>query len=310
MGGQTHDPDSGVGGARQGSTGQVVPLPRDWFGPREELVPVGPSRESEAADAGWDDSSQEASAAAGTANGDQSRQAPLAVDFWGGVAAVEELVPFPASSSGPGNPAGSPAAGRGRTRLYLLGGTARAVAIVRSRVVALPPRRLASAVLVLLVCGVIAARALAPHASGPADVRGPQQLAHRGQSFRTLPSITRTGSLDGRDEPQTFGVRRLASPPRRVVRRRTRPVRARHATASPGITKPTVGQPVVYSPPPTAAPPPTSSATTASSAASESASSGSGASGRSSGGGSEQSGSTKAGPTGPGAPFGPGTLGK
>src|SRR5262249_52906004 len=56
---ETEGRNSEQGGRGPGTNNNVVPFPRDWLGPREELIPFGPSA-------------------------DQSASAPGAEAFWGG----------------------------------------------------------------------------------------------------------------------------------------------------------------------------------------------------------------------------------
>ncbi len=333
MGGETGGPDNGVGRATQDSAGQVVQLPRDWFGPREELVPFGPHARVgvEAAPASGSDFETQAA-------GDNPTRAPLAMDFWGGVAAIEDLVPFPArSAEGTSSERDLADSGSMETVSVATETASRPVRFTRQRALArvrLPRGRLPAAAVAVLFFGLIAGRALTQHVSGRLAGTSAHQLARRGDSFTTVHAFRRSGSLDARDEPRTLGVRRLASPARGRERSRPHRARERHATGSGAAnatdsgaaTRPRSGQPVAYSP---GAAVPSSSTVSSSSAAASSntgaggdgGSSGAGSTGSTSGGsgstgsgsggsGSTGSGSSKPGPTGPGAPFGPGTLGK
>ncbi len=59
---------------------KVIRLPRDWLGPRDELVPFGPSAGDPEASSDPPDQAQKASGAAGGASDEQTRSAE---DFWG-----------------------------------------------------------------------------------------------------------------------------------------------------------------------------------------------------------------------------------
>lgn len=274
MGGETDGPDNELGGAPEPG-GQVVQLPRDWFGPQDELVPLRRRRRES-------DPPQVAAEPDGEAESN-GRRAPMAVDFWGGVAAPEELVRFPGRSSeadGAENHSDPqperPATGRPH---FVTG--------VRGR-------RAAVGLAVLFV-GLVAIRALSAQSVPIGHEPRSKKLAEVGQ-----PGL----ALDSRDEPRDVGVRRLAitrpapSQRSRAEARLRHVVTHRHASrARSGSPTPSTGQPVAYSPP----------AATQSSASSGVvvSSSGDSSSGSGSGGGS-----SRPGPTGPGAPFGPGTLGK
>jgi hypothetical protein len=59
---ETEGRKTGEGGQELGTKSNVVPFPRDWLGPREELIPFGPSARDEprvppAADAFWGEDS-------------------------------------------------------------------------------------------------------------------------------------------------------------------------------------------------------------------------------------------------------------
>jgi hypothetical protein len=257
-----------------------VQLPRDWFGPRDELVQL------RTAGAQPDPPPSEATPI------DEARsngaRAPMAVDFWGGVAAPEELVPLPGRTSEQAEGAPTPQPDRSSTA------RPRSLSGIRGR-------RAAVGVAIVFF-GLIAVRTLGAQFTSTRTGARPDRIAQVSQPARPI---------DFRDEPRTLGRRRLASAPRNAAasgRPRLRHVRASRAHA-PAVS---TGQPVAYTPPPT----PQSSASsagasssgsgaTAAVASSASADSGSAGAGSQSGGGSP-----RPGPTGPGAAFGPGQIGK
>jgi hypothetical protein len=325
MAGETDGSDNGPGATTREASGQVVQLPRDWFGPRDELVPIGPrARDGAPAREGTHPATghQWATGKPGphatpsshepTAHASPGR--PLAVDFWGGLATVDELVPFPDSPSGLRSaengqaPAGPPRASRPGTGPVLrsIGRRFGSVAIRR--------RRVTAGALAVVLCGVIAARALLPQPAGGLTGAGTQKIAQRGRSLRTAPAFPTAGWLDGRDEPSRLGVRlltgheraRAASRKHRIPpKRRVGPSR-RPAGPSASSNLPTA-QPVVYSPQATTQP---ATGSFSSSISGEVSSAGGSGDGGGSGSRSNGGRSPKPGPTGPGAPFGPGTLGK
>lgn len=324
---ETDGRDNDVGTATQESPGQVVQLPRDWFGPREELVPVGPQarRESEGAGPrltgvtgeGAHDAAPGEDASGPAADPDASARAPMAVDFWGGVTAVEDLVPFPSHSTHQASARRSTrnegAGSRGRrlgARAHLL----RSVQIGSGRTV--------SVGVAVFICALIGVRVLTTQLMSGRAGAGAQKLAHvQGSS----PGARSDWPIDLRDEPRSFGLRRLPAPrghsaarrqsaPRRhfAARHRARVGGAAHTSSLPRVTS---GQPVSYSAPSSAQTASTSSGAstgTASNSSSAGGSSGAGGGGTGDSGGGHGSGggSSKPGPTGPGAAFGPGTLGK
>jgi hypothetical protein len=282
---ETGNPDGQPGDARHGPDGRVVDLPRDWFGPRDELVPIGPPPPGSGSPA------PESEAAPRLAGGSPSLSAdppaPLAVDFWGGVTRGEDLSRLrdapasQASQDGPAVGAESPWADRS-------GGSAPNV-LRRVR------RGGAALVAVALIGAVVAARVLAPRPSVRLPRPGTQTLAHVGGA---RPGARPPGSLGARDEPRAFGVRAPNAPyTHRAVspRRRARASKQSHSSLTPRVSS---GQPVVYSTPGATQPAASTGAPSAASAASDAGS----------GGESPGRGSFRAGPTGPGAPFGPGTL--
>jgi hypothetical protein len=286
--GRDHD----VASATHEPTAQVVQLPRDWFGPREELVPIGGRAQvaSERGTAGAETGQQ--------ATPDQRARAPLAVDFWGGVTAVEDLVPFPSPSAH--HPPRAEARRRRGPRL-----------VSRPRVPRLPrlgPGRSVAAMVAVFACALIGVRVLAAVLSSARVAGRGEKVA---QAKRTDRANRASGSLDARDEPRTLGVRVLPNPAHAhsAPRHRRRTDRTHHTAPAGRVTS---GQPVSYSAPTTVAPATSHPVTTSPSPSpgSDRGSGGSGQTGGGSGGRSSGGGSSRAGPTGPGAAFGPGTLGK
>lgn len=229
-------------------------------------------------------------------------RAPMAVDFWGGVTAPEELVHFPGPTAQPG-PGASGADSRPENldsaRPRASATTLRSLARMRGRAAVLG--------LGILFVGLVAIRAFSPPAGHAGHAARSDKVAQLGAPGRVT---------DFRDEPRAVGVRRLARTHRAGADARGRHPAAHRpaAHATSGGSAASTGQPISYSPPVTTQRSPVSSRAIVTS--SDSGSSGpetsvSGSS-RSGSGGSSRSGhrSPKPGPIGPGSPFGPGTLGK
>ena len=97
MAGETDGRDNEVGSATQEPAGQVVDLPRDWFGPRSELGSIGavaPTDAAEAAEAAAVESGAASESSEHPRGGDpelarapggatEQARAPDALDFWG-----------------------------------------------------------------------------------------------------------------------------------------------------------------------------------------------------------------------------------
>ena len=287
-------------GNEQGSpaSGNVVRLPRDWLGPRDELIPLGPLDESEAVALDPDSDSGSASR--------PPTPPPSAEDFWGeGSAEVQDALQRPAV------PAATPRAAahagapphRARRRVPRLrrrvqwrrwsvlpaastgdptAGT-RAIGTTRPRPRPRPrPRSVAIAALVAVACTGLLVRVL--DMSGASSFVGSNRgaLTHRTLPFggwqlpALRPSVGR-GHHPAHRQPRTkHSVR--------TQRSRRRPTNVVVHAA------PSYATPATYTPP-----------------ASQSANPGSVSSPGtgSSGGGS----GAPAGPVGAGAPFGPGHLG-
>jgi hypothetical protein len=277
------------GGNEEGSppSSNVVRLPRDWLGPRDELIPLGPLDEGQT-DVHRDSDSGSTSAPS----------PPSAEDFWGeGSAEVQDALQRPAVRAVPlDTGAGArPGPNRVRRRIPRLrrqlswrrwserpasrtgGSPARTVAIgaIRSR-----RRGVAVAALAAVLCVALVVRIL--------DMSGDSRLVSSkggAATHRTLP-------IDAWKLP---AIRPLTS---RVHRQMRRQMRTRHAVRAHRSQRkqtnvveqanPSYVTPATYTPPP-----------------SQSASPGS-VSGPGTGSGG---GGAPAGPVGAGAPFGPGHLG-
>jgi uncharacterized membrane protein YgcG len=223
---------------------------------------------------------------------------PLAVDFWGGVTAPDELVPLPSSAAGPApqTNGSDPARVKGPAKASVLVGWTRG--------------RRAAAVLAVLFFGLVAVRALSSHSSTGRTGAQAETLAQAGHWSNPVGSAGRV--TDFRDEPRAAGARGLATThgPRPGTHKR-RVVKHRHPEASSSGSQTSHGQPVAYSPPPPTQNAVSSSGSTESSSESDGGSGGAGSgSSRGVSGPGTSGGSSKPGPTGPGAPFGPGRLGK
>jgi hypothetical protein len=263
-----------------------VQLPRDWFGPRDELVPLRTGRARSDAPSSEATPTDEA-----PSNG---ARAPMAVDFWGGVTAPEELVPFPGRSS-------EQAEGRDGTTA-----TSDRAATTRARFRTAGRGRRAAVGLAIVFLGLIAVRIVGAQSTPARTGPRPDRIAQVSQPGR---------SIDFRDEPRTRGRRRLASAPHHAAAQRRPAIRHVHISQPHAQSPPaSAGQPVAYSPPTTSQSSGSSSdaAVSSSGSGSEAAAAASASSGSGSGGTGSQSGagSSRPGPTGPGATFGPGQIGK
>jgi hypothetical protein len=286
------DGRGGEEGRREGpDQSNVVPFPRDWIGPRDELVPVGPGAEDRAPE-------PEASVL------ELPREVPpTAADFWGeDAAAIHDPVERPDLREIDGAPAASSSS---RRRQHGSAPTIPRGAIPRRfswrprvRVAASPvPRRLAPWVAALGAV-VVVAGSLAGLQSAP-----PQSRASR-------PSTPIAAAI-GRGEQH-----RVANAAHRVARARPKPPHraarplTRHASRSvtPAVSPPAQSAAPVSSYTPAAYTQPTDTYTTPPSASGAGGAAPShSSSGSSSGGG--QTTPPPAGPVGAGAPFGPGHLG-
>lgn len=215
----------------------------------------------------------------------------MAIDFWGGVAAPEELVPFPDGAS-------IEPYDRRRVDQRREGAVAVGPRAITERLLSITRGggRRAVVGLAILFLGVVIVRALGVQFSRAlprARTDRVAQVAHPGLA------------IDIRDEPRRLGLRRLAGAGKSHIAVR-RPRALRHSPASGRAShaaSPATRTAVAYSPPETPTAPATSSTASSSS-------SGSTSTGADSGGGSGSGGQSHTpGPTGPGANFGPGQLG-
>jgi len=255
--------------------GNVVPFPRDWLGPREELVPIGTAREEEAAQP------------------DTNDQAPLGAEaFWSeGSALVQDAFRGPAWDDRHLRPEPSPVQARAAGHRIARGGR-----LLRSRVPRLVRRMAAGQ---------------RPSSRVLSRVQPIHALATCGLLMVVIVFLdVGLGSIDarrsaGKSRPpaspaQSAGSRSAAAgtPPilaQGPVRSVQRPARVQTASG---------GKAGSHSPGPA---PPRSGAANGQPARYVTTGSGSGSG--ASGGEATSGGGTGAGPVGPGAPFGPGRLG-
>ena len=297
---ETEDWDHEVG---SGDEGKVVPLRRDWFGPKEgewfgsldELVPVGVGAHDQESPEDLDGSAGEAQwVSSGSADpshpapGDSGDAEPpvRAEHFWDGLADVHDLIQFPDDASTSDARTGSVL---GRRRLAW--------------------SRLAADV-VMLACCLVGLSQLIGH--------GRPRTAGRVQQVAGI----RAGTVDRLDRPSRVHVSERVSTSHRVTARRTpslrhhavvgHPPSARNGSGSAPATTTSVQQ-VAYSPPAQATQPASTLASngggTTGGYAGPSSGSGAGTSGSGGGGSSTGAAASQPGPTGPGAPFGPGHMG-
>lgn len=278
-------PHNQAGATETDPGGQVLAFPREWFGPRDELVPIGPRARAAALDEG-DGAFDDGDRASEDRDPGPTQPQVDAEDFWGGLADAGDLVQFPADAVS----ADAPLVNRRRPRLAALAAATLCLAVIVVRVWAVSPGGSTQA-------GASLAQAALSIMNLPAGGVVVDQQQIRRVSVRA--PVTRTTRRPAK--------RRLSRPaqmgPRRIVVSRSRP------------SSPAGSQPVVYSTPaaPPPATPPSSVSDTASSASGSGGAggggAGSGSGGGSGGGGSNGGGSRRAGPSGPGATFGPGKMG-
>lgn len=245
----------------------VVPFPRDWFGPRDELVPIGQARPDPQPPA------------------DRSR---TAADFWGEEsAAVHDALqgPPPEPRHAGRNPYGAVALGRAR----------RAGALLRLRWLGdLPARAAIGAVALVLVAAVyLAARPAGPDAprSGQLTRRGPAAAA----TAEVAGAARREGAVLAASVLAAARHSAHRSAPSAVaarVRNRRHP-RPHVVPTAPAVPAAIPAPATVAAPPASSEPAPTYPPTASSSASASSVAATRGDSGQ-------------AGPTGPAATFGPG----
>ena len=152
---ETEGPKTEHGGEEPGTTSNVVPFPRDWLGPREELIPFGSS-------AGY--------------GVDQAATAPGAEAFWGGDSGpMHAVLPEPVSAAGvAGERCRTPA------RRLALGGLAAVVlaAAVVGRLAGVPTTASPAVGTDVAAAGFVDL-ALLRGAVGPPAIESPKPAVHR-----------------------------------------------------------------------------------------------------------------------------------
>jgi hypothetical protein len=288
---QSEGPHNDEGGTEAAENGKVVPFPRDWIGPREELIPFGPgARRAEA------DEPDAPSRAASTSTPRQAGSAfpPSPNDFWSeGAAAMHDALQVPDPVWAEPQPSGS------AWRTDAIGALRR------------PHRSGLAAAVVAGAFALVAAVAVLPRLGGTQGVRrtATTSTASRGTGsflagIRTRPIIEAL-----RQVPRRFAAHRSALP---KPRRHQAPVPATASSSAGTSVTADSYNPSTYTP----------TYVRSTGAAATGSGSGSSGPGSGSGSGSGSSGSSAsstpaastasagpAGPVGPGAPFGPGHLG-
>ncbi len=289
--------------------GNVVPFPRDWLGPREELVPFGAgARPGGSADRDWAPGERGSSRASEREQGVfdfAPGPPPSAADFWGeDAAAIQHALQGPCGAAGaaPVEPAQGTLRGRARrSGRDPIGRRLGRAALprrwgwrpeVRSRRV--PGSRTVGLIAVGLVVsgGLAMTRAELSAAPGRQPAR-PVTVDHGALSAGVPRPDTRAVTAG---TPHRRAPRRVRAGFRRPVR--TAPHRAgtARAVAAQQSLQPGIYTPSAYTQP--------ASAYTTPAWSSDSAPASAGAGAR-----AGSPGSAPAGPVGPGAPFGPGHLG-
>jgi len=161
---ETEGPKTEHGGEEPGTTSNVVPFPRDWLGPREELIPFGSS-------AGY--------------RVDQAATAPGAEAFWGGDSGpMHAVLPEPVAAVGV-------AGERFRTpaRRLAVGGLAAVVlaAAVVGRLAGVPTTASPSVGTDVAAAGFVDL-ALLRGAVGPPAIEAPKPAVHRVPAGRAHPA--------------------------------------------------------------------------------------------------------------------------
>jgi hypothetical protein len=294
---KTEGRQQGQGGDEARGESNVLQFPRDWLGPRDELVQIGTTAGSAALDGVESDPRLEP----------EPTSPPGADDFWGeGSAALQDALQAPARAE-PACELRHRALPAPRRRWNLAPG--RAPTLVGLGVAAVACAAVGFAVALIGT----ASRPAAGHKRTPALAAGP---AHVLGSWLIPPHDLASARTSGRTK------RHLAKPrSSRAVHARSRPThsRPRQVRAPRAASRPSSGsQPVSSSAvaPATASPAPTqNNGSPVSSGLDAGSTTSSGSSSRvdsSSGSGSGSGGSANtspAGPIGPGAAFGPGQLG-
>ena len=161
---ETEGPTTEHGGEEPGTHSNVVPFPRDWLGPREELVPFG---------AGAEYSVKHGAAA------------PGAEAFWGGDSGpLQPVLPEPAAAGG-----ASGARPRTRAGRLAVAGLAAAVlaAAVFGRLAGVPTGASPSVSSGVAAAGVFDL-ALLRGAVGPPAIEPSKPVVHRSPAVRTHPT--------------------------------------------------------------------------------------------------------------------------
>ncbi len=291
----------------------VVRLPRDWLGPREELIPFGPrARESKP-------TALKPPPPEPTAQTEDSPLAPSPSDFWGEHSAdMHHVLQGPDRDVGPPPGHGPPDSARRARLLQRTRSAARTGRLTRWRRWAERPAPESSP---------------APHSRRPSVRRSVAALAGLGVLITVV--VAALGGNDGAPSHRSAQLRlpindllrgdlsagRLRFPSRLAVAQHTRHVERRagrphrHSTPRSGARSPVRASTSASSTPSsssgstgatgTTTTPTVSTSASGAGSGSSSASGSSGSTSSSSGGRS----STGSGPVGPGAPFGPGHLG-
>ena len=258
-------PENEAGGREVTSASNVVRLPRDWLGPREDLIPFGAGAHRAAVD---DD------AGAGATNDPPFTAPPSANDFWGEHSeALHDAVQGPATIDGAalvdetaelhGADGGHVPASAAGGRIRLAGPHWQA-----TRPAALAAAGIAAAAILL---AVVLGAASSPSPSPGSSDREPRSslLSNVGSAAATPLAVVRRMHVAAPDvaahDRAAAGRAHRRAPTSSSRRLRAHP-HASHAS-SPGSASasPTSPTPVTYSPP--AAPPPSTASTTTSNGA-------------------------------------------
>lgn len=161
---ETEGPTTDHRGEEPGTTSNVVPFPRDWLGPREELVPFGAGAEYSVK---------------------RSAAAPGAEAFWGGDSGpLHAVLPQPVAAGG--SAGASPRTRAGRLAVAGLAAAVLAAAVF-GRLAGVPTGASPS-----VSSGVAAAGffdlALLRGAVGPPMIEPPKPVVHRSPAVRTHPT--------------------------------------------------------------------------------------------------------------------------
>jgi hypothetical protein len=237
---------TGPGDGDERTTENVVRLPRDWLGPRDELVPMGSrARTAET----LDDASVES-------------LPPTAASFWD-----EDSGSLQAAMQAPADPAGGqcepadalPSARRPRARRLYRGLARPRLPRSLTRAAGFPRGRSTAAVAGLLTASVVVILAVIGQTEGGTS-NVPTKTA---SSSESAPIVTATGVNRARLKAQTSVVTETRTEPRthhgrrsRVHSHRAHSTAVRHHGTTRSAPRPTqtTSQPVVETPTPTVAP--------------------------------------------------------